>query len=141
VLSELADVTYKTSAYYDPQLEGGFAFDDPEVAIEWPDESELLASERDRSAPTLAELEPTLPFRSKPMRDRLAVTPAQYRRVAYATLASLTLIVMTGAAVRLTGSGLGCPNWPKCYGGALPPLSTHALIEFGNRALSGWWAC
>jgi heme a synthase len=70
------------------------------------------------------------------MRDRLAVTPAQYRRVAYATLAALTLIVMTGAAVRLTGSGLGCPNWPKCYGGALPPLSTHALIEFGNRALS-----
>jgi dTDP-4-dehydrorhamnose 3,5-epimerase len=63
VLSELADVTYKTSAYYDPQLEGGFAFDDPEVAIEWPDQSELLASERDRSAPTLAELEPTLPFR------------------------------------------------------------------------------
>jgi dTDP-4-dehydrorhamnose 3,5-epimerase len=63
VLSELADVTYKTSAYYDPQIEGGFAFDDPEVGIEWPDESELLASERDRSARTLAELEPALPFR------------------------------------------------------------------------------
>ena len=71
------------------------------------------------------------------MRERLAVTPAQYRRVAYVTLAALTLIVLTGAAVRLTGSGLGCPNWPKCYGSALPPLSTHALIEFGNRALSG----
>jgi heme a synthase len=71
------------------------------------------------------------------MRQRLAVTPAQYRRVAYATLCALTLIVLTGAAVRLTGSGLGCPNWPKCYGSALPPLSTHALIEFGNRALSG----
>ena len=71
------------------------------------------------------------------MRDRLAVTPKQYRRVAYATLASLTLIVLTGAGVRLTGSGLGCPNWPKCYGSALPPLSTHALIEFGNRAISG----
>jgi cytochrome c oxidase assembly protein subunit 15 len=71
------------------------------------------------------------------MRDRLAVTPAQYRRVAYVTLVALTLIVLTGAAVRLTGSGLGCPNWPKCYGNALPPLSTHALIEFGNRALSG----
>ncbi len=53
------------------------------------------------------------------------------------TLVALTLIVMTGAAVRLTGSGLGCPNWPRCYGGPLPPLSTHALIEFGNRALSG----
>jgi heme a synthase len=71
------------------------------------------------------------------MRQRLAVTPVQYRRVAYATLASLTVIVLTGAAVRLTGSGLGCPDWPKCYGGALPPVSSHALIEFGNRALSG----
>jgi cytochrome c oxidase assembly protein subunit 15 len=71
------------------------------------------------------------------MRDRLAVTPTQYRRVVNATLVALTLIVATGAAVRLTGSGLGCPNWPKCYGSALPPLSTHALIEFGNRALSG----
>jgi cytochrome c oxidase assembly protein subunit 15 len=71
------------------------------------------------------------------VRARLAVTPAQYRRIAYAALACLTLIVLTGAAVRLTGSGLGCPDWPKCYGKALPPLSTHALIEFGNRALSG----
>jgi cytochrome c oxidase assembly protein subunit 15 len=71
------------------------------------------------------------------MRDRLAVSPVTYRRVAYVTLAALTLIVLTGAAVRLTGSGLGCPDWPKCYGNALPPLSTHALIEFGNRALSG----
>jgi heme a synthase len=71
------------------------------------------------------------------MLDRLAVTPKQYRRVCDITLAALTLIVMTGAAVRLTGSGLGCPHWPKCYGSALPPLSTHALIEFGNRALSG----
>jgi cytochrome c oxidase assembly protein subunit 15 len=71
------------------------------------------------------------------MRSRLAVTPSQYRRIAYVTLAALTLIVLTGAAVRLTGSGLGCPDWPKCYGKALPPLSTHALIEFGNRALSG----
>ncbi|HJS95800.1 MAG TPA: COX15/CtaA family protein [Solirubrobacteraceae bacterium] len=71
------------------------------------------------------------------MLDRLAVTPAQFRRVAYVTLASLTLIVLTGAAVRLTDSGLGCENWPKCGGTPLPPLSTHALIEFGNRAISG----
>jgi cytochrome c oxidase assembly protein subunit 15 len=71
------------------------------------------------------------------MRDRLAVNPQQFRRVADVTLMALTLIVVTGAAVRLTGSGLGCPNWPRCYGGPLPPLSTHALIEFGNRALSG----
>jgi cytochrome c oxidase assembly protein subunit 15 len=71
------------------------------------------------------------------VRDRLAVTPIQFRRVAYATLAALTLIVMTGAAVRLTDSGLGCENWPKCGGTPLPPLSSHALIEFGNRAVSG----
>src|SRR5580658_5124080 len=44
---------------------------------------------------------------------------------------------MTGAAVRLTDSGLGCANWPKCGGTPLPPLSSHALIEFGNRAVSG----
>ena len=71
------------------------------------------------------------------MRARLSVDPNQFRRVAYATLAALTLIVLTGAAVRLTGSGLGCPDWPKCFGKDLPPLSTHALIEFGNRAISG----
>ena len=71
------------------------------------------------------------------IRARLEVTPAQYRRVAFVALIALSLIVLTGAAVRLTGSGLGCPDWPRCYGKALPPLSTHALIEFGNRALSG----
>ena len=71
------------------------------------------------------------------MRARLAVTPTQYRRVAWGTLVALTLIVMTGAAVRLTDSGLGCSNWPKCGGTPLPPLSSHALIEFGNRAVSG----
>ena len=71
------------------------------------------------------------------MRTRLAVTPDRFRQVAYVTLAALALIVLTGAAVRLTGSGLGCPDWPKCYGRDLPPLSTHALIEFGNRGLSG----
>jgi dTDP-4-dehydrorhamnose 3,5-epimerase len=63
VLSEVADVSYKTSAYYDPALEGGFAYDDPEVAIEWPSDMELIASERDRTAPSLAERAPSLPFR------------------------------------------------------------------------------
>jgi cytochrome c oxidase assembly protein subunit 15 len=71
------------------------------------------------------------------VRSRLAVTPKQFQLVAYVTLASLSLIVLTGAAVRLTDSGLGCPDWPRCYGQPLPPLSLHALIEFGNRALSG----
>jgi heme a synthase len=64
------------------------------------------------------------------------VTPEQYVRFAYAGLGALTLIVLTGAAVRLTGSGLGCPTWPKCYGNVYPPLKTHALIEFSNRAIT-----
>ncbi len=53
-------------------------------------------------------------------------------------LASLALIVLTGAAVRLTGSGLGCPDWPKCYGGSVPPLDANAVIEYGNRLLTGF---
>src|SRR5215217_7651463 len=65
------------------------------------------------------------------------LTPRAYQRVAEIALAALTLIVFTGAAVRLTGSGLGCPDWPKCYGGVAPPLETHAWIEYGNRVLSG----
>jgi dTDP-4-dehydrorhamnose 3,5-epimerase len=62
VLSEVADVIYKTSTYYDPNLEGGFAYDDPDVAIEWPLGLELVGSARDRNAPRLAELEASLPF-------------------------------------------------------------------------------
>lgn len=68
---------------------------------------------------------------------QLRITPAQYRRLAFVALAAMALIVLTGAAVRLTDSGLGCPDWPRCYGKALPPLQSHALIEFGNRAISG----
>jgi dTDP-4-dehydrorhamnose 3,5-epimerase len=62
VLSDVADVTYKTSAYYDPELEGGFAYDDRQVGIEWPADHQLVASERDRTAPSLAEQAPSLPF-------------------------------------------------------------------------------
>jgi dTDP-4-dehydrorhamnose 3,5-epimerase len=61
VLSEDADVVYACSTYYDPQLEGGFAFDDPEVAIEWPAGLELIASARDSGAPRLNEIAGSLP--------------------------------------------------------------------------------
>ena len=61
---------------------------------------------------------------------------SQYAYVAYVALGALTLIVLSGAAVRLTGSGLGCPDWPKCYGNAYPPLNTHAVIEFSNRLIT-----
>ena len=68
----------------------------------------------------------------------LYLTPRQYSLVAVVALASLVLIVMTGAAVRLTGSGLGCPDWPRCYGRVIAPVEFHALIEYGNRLLTGF---
>jgi dTDP-4-dehydrorhamnose 3,5-epimerase len=61
VLSEQADVDYQLSSYYDPATESGIAWDDPEVAVEWP-VGEPLLSERDRSAPKLSEVRDSLPF-------------------------------------------------------------------------------
>jgi heme a synthase len=69
---------------------------------------------------------------------RFAVDEKRFRTLAYVALASLSVIVFTGALVRLTDSGLGCPTWPRCYGHVYPPVSLHPLIEFGNRALSGF---
>jgi dTDP-4-dehydrorhamnose 3,5-epimerase len=60
VLSELADVTYKVTTYYDPATESGFSYEDPEVGIEWPDAESLVGSERDRGAPPLSALAPNL---------------------------------------------------------------------------------
>jgi dTDP-4-dehydrorhamnose 3,5-epimerase len=61
VLSEEADVAYLLSSTYDPATESGIAWDDPDVGVEWPVEEPLL-SERDKQAPTLAEVADSLPF-------------------------------------------------------------------------------
>lgn len=61
VTSDVADVIYKCSAYYDPAAETGFAYDDPGVGIEWPD-LDLMPSGRDAGAPSLEALESELPF-------------------------------------------------------------------------------
>ena len=63
VLTDVADVVYMTSVYYDPERESGFAYNDPQVAIAWPAASDLSASARDAAAPTLAEIADGLPFR------------------------------------------------------------------------------
>ncbi len=70
-----------------------------------------------------------------PVRTR---TPVVLRRLAWSALVLQMLLVVTGAAVRLTGSGLGCPTWPRCTGTSLTnthALGVHGYIEFGNRLL------
>ena len=61
VLSDVADVHYKLSSYYDPATEAGIAWDDPDLGVQWPVESPQL-SERDRAAPRLAEIADELLF-------------------------------------------------------------------------------
>src|SRR5919198_2702565 len=66
------------------------------------------------------------------------VSPARFFQIASGTAGVLWLIVATGAAVRLTDSGLGCRHWPGCERGhPLPAKDYHAYIEFGNRVLGG----
>ena len=70
---------------------------------------------------------------------RTIFAPARLKVYAWASLASQILIVVTGGLVRLTGSGLGCPTWPKCTEDSFvsePEMGIHGLIEFGNRLLT-----
>jgi cytochrome c oxidase assembly protein subunit 15 len=71
------------------------------------------------------------------LNSRLEISRERYAQVTLVALGALSLIVLTGAGVRLTDSGLGCPDWPKCYGGTTPPLESHAIIEYGNRLITG----
>jgi cytochrome c oxidase assembly protein subunit 15 len=62
------------------------------------------------------------------------VTPRAFQVIALSTVVALGFITVTGAAVRLTGSGLGCSQWPACQGGrVVAPMSYHAEVEFLNR--------
>ncbi len=66
-------------------------------------------------------------------------TPTWVRRLGWATLVANIGIVLTGGAVRLSGSGLGCPTWPRCTKDSFTPhgaLDFHSAIEFGNRTLT-----
>lgn len=66
-----------------------------------------------------------------------SISPTTFRRLTVAAAVSLAAIVVTGAAVRLTSSGLGCPDWPRCTSGSfVAPASYHALVEFVNRVIT-----
>jgi len=71
---------------------------------------------------------------------RRPLAPASYRAVTAAALVALVVIVVSGAAVRLTDSGMGCPTWPTCEDGSLSPrgaTGSHGWIEFLNRTFTG----
>jgi heme a synthase len=71
---------------------------------------------------------------------KLRLSPARYQRVTVVAAALLAAIIVTGSAVRLTGSGLGCPDWPNCEPGRLTPYAAndfHAMVEFVNRMVTG----
>ena len=70
---------------------------------------------------------------------RVVAGPRALRRWAVASLVANVVIVLTGALVRLTASGLGCPTWPRCTDASYvshPELGIHGAIEFGNRLLA-----
>lgn len=71
--------------------------------------------------------------------ERWTPSPRTVRRAAMSAVVMTVVIVVTGGAVRLTGSGLGCPTWPKCTDDSLTATSAmgfHGAIEFGNRMLT-----
>jgi heme a synthase len=71
-----------------------------------------------------------------PRRLAATISPVAFRRIALAAVGVLVLIVATGATVRLTGSGLGCPHWPTCTTTHALPRGYHSDIEFSNRVVS-----
>lgn len=74
------------------------------------------------------------------MRSWAIFSPNRLRLYSWLSLVSEILIVVTGGAVRLTGSGLGCPTWPLCTDDSLvnvPEMGIHGIIEFANRTLTG----
>lgn len=66
------------------------------------------------------------------------LSPRAYQRITLLALLALVFIIITGAAVRLTGSGLGCSDWPTCESDRyVAPLEYHAMVEFINRTITG----
>jgi heme a synthase len=91
------------------------------------------------TAPTAA----TTPTTPRPRRIGSFLMPTEVtgwvRAMAWASMLANALLIVTGGAVRLTGSGLGCPTWPRCTDASwtnTPQMGIHGYIEFGNRSLT-----
>ena len=70
--------------------------------------------------------------------SRLRISPKTYRVLSLASVIFLAFIIISGGLVRITGSGLGCPDWPTCDENRIvAPLEYHALVEFVNRVVTG----
>ncbi len=65
--------------------------------------------------------------------DGVGRAPGRFRWLVLATIAATYLLIVMGAVVRVTGSGLGCPDWPLCYGRLFPPLEFAPLLEYTHR--------
>jgi cytochrome c oxidase assembly protein subunit 15 len=81
----------------------------------------------------------SVPIPTRVRRGIARVVPADragFARLTFVLVLAMYLNVASGAFVRLSGSGLGCPDWPLCHGGPVPPAQYHAVIEFSNRAIA-----
>ena len=94
-----------------------------------------------RAAPTSVPLVPLAAVEGSRSVDAVRsprLSPRAFTRIAFIALCAQVFIIVTGASVRLTGSGLGCSDWPTCEQDQLvAPLEYHAMIEFVNRTITG----
>jgi cytochrome c oxidase assembly protein subunit 15 len=79
----------------------------------------------------------TLPYHPRGMQPP-RLSPRAFRRLTLLAALAVAFIIVTGGAVRVTGSGLGCPDWPTCDNERIvAPLEYHAMVEFVNRTITG----
>src|ERR1700680_3585357 len=74
-------------------------------------------------------------FRNSSLSRLRVVSEGVFRRLAVVTALFAYLQIALGGLVRVSGSGLGCPDWPLCHGRPYPPADIHAIIEYSHRAV------